>query len=120
MNKIQALDAFWNSFSWPAFDENSVPDDTPFPYITYETSSDDFGNTMYRSVNLWHRSSSWEDITKKEQSIANKITRGGVMVPYDGGAILIQKATPWAQRMSEPSDSMVRRIVLNVSMEFLD
>ena len=120
MNKIQALDAFWNSFTWPAFDESSVPDKTPTPYITYEVSDDNFGNKVMRSASLWYRSSSWEDITKKEQEIANSITRGGKMVPYDGGALLIQKGSPWAQRMSEPSDWMMRRIVLNVTYEFLD
>ena len=120
MNKIQALHAFWSSFDLKAYDETSVSDDTKLPYITYEVSSDDFGKTLAQTASLWYRSSSWSDITTKEQEIANFITRGGRMITYDDGAMWIQKATPWAQRLEEPSDDMIRRIVLNIQIEFMD
>lgn len=120
MNKIQSLNAFWNGFGLKAYDETSVPDNTSFPYITFEVSDDEFGHVLMRTASLWYRSSSWEEITLKEQEIAEYITRGGRMIGYDGGAMWIQKSTPWAQRMSDPSDDMVRRIVLNFSIEFLD
>lgn len=130
MNKIQTLNAFWNSFGLKAYDETSVPeyitDDQGNkvklepPYITYEVSSDNFGNTLMQSASIWYRSSSWEEISLKEQEIAEYITRGGRTLAYDGGAMWLQMGTPWAQRMSEPSDDMVRRIVLSVLVEFLD
>lgn len=120
MNKIQALNAFWNSFNLKAYDEYSVPDNTSLPYITYEVSSDDFGNMILQTASLWYRSSSWSEITAKEQEIANFITRGGRMIKYDDGAIWIQKGSPWAQRLDDPSDNMIRRIILNVTVEFLD
>lgn len=120
MDKIQALHNFWSSFNLTAYDENSVPDDAQLPYITYEVSSDDFGNTLAQTASLWYRSTSWADITRKEQQISNYITKGGLIYPYDGGALWIQKASPWAQRMSDPSDDKIRRIVLNVTIEFLD
>lgn len=130
MNKMQTLHSFWSGFGLKAYDENSVPeyveDDqgntvklVP-PYITYEASSDDFGNTLLRTASLWYRSSSWAEITAKEQEIAEYITRGGRMLAYDGGAIWLQRSTPWAQRMNDPSDEMIKRIVLTVQMEFLD
>ena len=130
MNKIQTLNAFWNSFGLKAYDETSVPeyitDDQGNkvklepPYITYEVSSDNFGNTLMQSASIWYRSSSWEEISLKEQEIAEYITRGGRTLAYDGGAMWLQMGTPWAQRMAEPSDDMVRRIVLSVLVEFLD
>lgn len=128
MNKMQTLHSFWSGFGIPAFDENSVPDEqdriklygSAFPYITYEVSSDDFGNSIAQTASLWYRGSSWSDITEKEQQIADFITRGGRTLAYDGGAMWIQRARPWAQRMSEPADETIRRIVLNVSVEFLD
>lgn len=120
MNKIQALHAFWGSFGLTAYDETSVPDTAQLPYITYEVSSDDFGHPMASSASLWYRSSSWAEITEKEMQIADFIGRGGRMIKYDGGAIWIQKASPWAQRMSEPSDEMIRRIVLNIQLEYLN
>lgn len=120
MDKLQALDAFWNGFGLVAYDENSVPDDVSFPYITYEASSDTLGNVLAQTASLWYRSSSWGAITEKEQEISEYITRGGRMVKYDGGCVWIQKASPWAQRMAEESNSEIRRIVLNLQVEFLD
>lgn len=120
MNKIQALHAFWGSFGLKAYDETSVPDGAELPYITYEVSSDDFGKSLAQTASLWYRSSSWADITAKEMQIADFIGRGGRMIAYTGGAMWIQKGQPWAQRMAEPSDDMVRRIVLNIEIEFLD
>lgn len=120
MNKIQALHSFWNGFGLKAYDETSVPDGTQLPYITYEASSDDFDHTIAQTATLWYRSSSWAGITEKEMQIADFIGRGGRMIAYDDGAMWLQKASPWAQRMSEPSDEMIRRIVLNITVEFLD
>lgn len=120
MDKVQTLDRFWNGFGLKAYDENSVPDKTPFPYITYEVSTDTFGNTVAQTASVWYRSSSWSEITEKVQDIENFITRGGRMLSYDGGAMWVQKDTPWAQRMGDSSDEMIRRIVLNITIEYLD
>ena len=54
-----------------------------------------------------------------EQEIADFIGRGGRMIAYDGGAIWLRMGTPWAQRMGEPKDDMVRRIYINLQAEFL-
>lgn len=133
MNKMQALNAFWNGFNLKAYDENSVPDGTQMPYITYEASSDDFGNEIPQSASLWYRSESWEDISLKEQEISAFIGKGGRMVPYDApvgyldgrllyakSAFWIRKGSPWAQRMGDSTDENIRRIVLNINIEFLD
>lgn len=120
MNKIQALHSFWSGFGIKAYDENSVPDNVAFPYITYEVSNDEFGNAIAQTASLWYRSSSWSEITLKEMQISDFISRGGRMVTFDDGAFWICKASPWSQRMADPSDEMIRRIVLNVQIEFLD
>lgn len=120
MNKIQALHNFWSGFSLKAYDENSVPDGAVLPYLTYEVSSDSFGNDLPLTASLWYRSSSWAGITAKEQEIADFIGRGGRMIAFDGGALWVRKSSPWAQRMAEPSDEMIRRIVLNISVEYMD
>ena len=120
MNKIQALHSFWSGFGLKAYDETSVPDDAALPYITYEVISDEFGNSIPQTASLWYRSSSWSDITAKEMQISEYIGRGGRMVAFDNGAMWISKASPWAQRMSDPSDEMIRRIVLNTQIEFLN
>jgi hypothetical protein len=120
MDKLQTLHAFWSGFGLKAYDENTVPDGVALPYITYDASVDGFGNIVAETASLWYRSSGWGEITAKEQEISDFITRGGRMLAYDGGAMWLQKATPWAQRMGEPSDDMIRRVVLNLIIEYMD
>ena len=128
MNKIQTLHSFWSGFGIPAFDENSVPDEaerielygSAFPYITYEVSSDSFGHGLVQSASLWYRSTSWAEATAKEMQISDFITRGGRMIAFDDGAFWIQKGSPWAQRLNDPSDDMIKRIILNLEVEYMD
>lgn len=124
MNKMQALHSFWSGFELKAYDETHVPTGAALPYITYEVSSDDFGTEIAQTASLWYRSESWEEITLKEIQISKYIGRGGKLIPYNVDekpcAFWIKKATPWARRMADASDDMIRRIVLNVSIEFLD
>jgi hypothetical protein len=120
MNKEQTLHAFWSGFGLKAYDETSVPDNAELPYITYEVAVDEFGANVAQTASLWYRSSSWGEITEKEQEISDYITRGGRVLGFDGGAIWLCKGSPWAQRMNDPSDEMIRRIVLNTQIEFLN
>ena len=46
MTKEQALYKFWISFGMQAYEENSVPSDATFPYITYQLVTDSIG-TMF-------------------------------------------------------------------------
>ena len=120
MNKDTALHNFWASFGLKAYEETHVEDDAQLPYITHEGAVDNFGNEIAQSASLWYRSTTWADITAKRDEIAERITRGGVYVHYDGGALLIRMGNPFAQRMADPNDDMVRRILINYTVEYLD
>ena len=121
MDKVQAIDEFWNSFGLPAYDENTVPtdDSVDYPYITYNVSTDSLGNMIPLSASLWYRSTSWEDITHKAREIARAIKTQHMPIKIDGGYVWLVGGTPFSQRMSDPNDDMVRRIYLNVSAEYL-
>lgn len=119
MTALQAIHAFWSSFGIPAYDVNTVPDNAQLPYITYDVSNDYFDAEIMQVASIWYRSTSWTEITAKEQEIAEYIGRGGRNLICDGGAVWIKRRSPWAQRMADPSDSMIRRIVLNIEMEFI-
>ena len=119
MDKVQALTAFWNTFL-PAYDETLVLDEAAvMPYITFAVVTDGFDSPFTTSVSLWYRSTSWKAITKKAEAIEDAIGAGGKLVPYEDGAIWIKKGSPFSQRLSDP-DPAVRRIVLNVEMEYLN
>jgi len=126
MDKAQAIHAFWSSFEWPALDEQSAYDEGVLEelgigdrYITYEVSISNFGDQVSLTASLWCRSTSWEDISKKADEIADYIGLGGRLIRTDDGAIWIKLGTPFAQRMAVQEDSFLRRIYLNTSAEFL-
>lgn len=116
MDRVQALTAFWKSFNIPAYDVNTVPDNAVTPYLTFEIITDSFGNEVGITNSLWTRSTSWAEITQKSEELYNYIGNGGVMVPYDNGAVWIKRATPFSQRLI---DDDYKRIVMNFSMEFI-
>lgn len=119
MNKLQAIDYFWNDFGIPAYDENSVPDNAKFPYITYSVATDSLGNVVPMSASIWDRSTSWVTISDKAEAIAKRLAEFGYYkIKLDVGYVWLVKGTPFAQRMSDPDDS-IKRIYLNVLAEFL-
>lgn len=118
MDKVQALDAFWNSFDLPAYDENSVPEDAEMPYITYTVSTDSLDEAIPLSGSLWYRSTTWREITRKSEEIAKKIAeKGFYSTKLDNGYLWITKGSPFAQRMTDIDP--VKRINLNIMAEFL-
>ena len=119
MDKSQAIDNFWNRFGLPAYDENTVPDDAALPRITYSVETDSLDNQLLLTASIWYRSKSWKDASKKAEEIGEYITK--MMPPtiqIDTGRLYIAKGTPFAQRMTDPDDS-IRRILLNIDAEFL-
>lgn len=119
ITKDMALYSFYSGFDLPAYDENTVPTGATLPYITYQVSTDSFGNTVMLSASLWYRSTSWAAIQDKADEIAEAIGYGGKILPIDNGYLWLTKGSPFAQRMGEPNDEMIRRIVLNINAEFL-
>lgn len=119
MTKDEAIYSFYSGFSLPAYDENTVPEGSALPYITYSVSTDSIGNIVILSASLWYRSTSWGAIQDKADEIAAAIGYGGKIIKIDNGYLWLTKGSPFAQRMSEPSDKMVRRIIININAEFL-
>ena len=119
MTKDEAIYSFYSGFSLPAYDENTVPEGSALPYITYSVSTDSIGNMVILSASLWYRSTSWGAIQDKADEIAAAIGYGGKIIKIDNGYLWLTKGSPFAQRMSEPSDKMVRRIIININAEFL-
>lgn len=117
MDKQQALHSFWSRFGI-AYDAYTVPDNAPFPRITYECSISDWGDTVFLTGSVWDRSTSWKSVTDICNQISEYIGLGGCTIPYDGGMMWITKGSPFAIRLSEEDDS-VRRIVFNINVEFI-
>ena len=119
MTKAAAIYQFWNGFGLKAYEENSVPDDAAFPYITYQLVTDSFDIEIQLTASLWYRSESWTGINAKTEEISQKISRGGKIIPFDGGAIWLKRGQPFAQSMGDESDDLIKRKYLNITAEFI-
>lgn len=120
MDKAQALQNFWESFGIPAYEQTTVPDTATMPYITYSVSTDSLGNVVNMYASIWYHSTSWKDISEKTEQIARYIVgMNPPSIKFDGGRLYIAKGTPFAQRMEDPNDDMIRRMYLNIQAEYL-
>ena len=119
MTKAAAIYQFWNSFGLTAYEENSVPDDAAFSYITYQLVTDSFDREIPLTASLWYRSESWAGINAKTEEISQRISRGGKIIPCDGGAIWLKRGQPFAQSMGDESDNLIKRKYLNITAEFI-
>ena len=119
MTKASAIYQFWNSFGLTAYEENTVPTDATFPYITYQLVTDSFDREVPVTASLWYRSESWAGINAKTEEICKKISRGGKIIPCDDGAIWLKRGQPFAQNMGDESDDLIKRKYLNITAEFI-
>lgn len=122
MTKEATIQKFWSSFGLTAYEEISVPkgDEKPeFPYLTYQLVVDSFDNEVPMTASLWDNSTSWAYLTVKSNEIAQTIGRGGIFLNCDGGKIWIKKGVPFIQNMSDPSDTNIKRKLINITVEYL-
>lgn len=119
MTKAAAIYQFWNSFGLTAYEENSVPDEAKFPYITYQLVTDSFYREIPLTASIWYRSESWTAINAKTEEIIQRISRGGKIIHCDGGAIWLKRGQPFAQNMGDKSDDLIKRKYLNITAEFV-
>lgn len=117
MTKAAAIYRFWNDFL-TAYEENSVPDDAVFPYITYQLVTDSFENEVSMAVSLWYRGTSWTEANAKAEEISAYIGVGGVILNCDSGKIWIRRGSPFSQNMGDESDDLIKRKYLNISAEY--
>lgn len=121
MTKAAVFYNFWAGFGIPAYEENSVPSgkDAPeFPYITYQLITDSFGVVVAMTASLWYRDSSWVNANAKADEISEAIGYGGNIIGRDGRAIWLKRGQPFAQRMGDASNPMIKRIYINVEAEY--
>lgn len=119
MTKAAAIYQFWNSFGLTAYEENTVPDNAVFPYVTYQLVTDSFDREIPLTASLWYRGESWTGINAKTEEISQKISRGGMVISCDGGAIWLKRGQPFAQNMGDESDDLIKRKYLNITAEFM-
>ena len=119
MTKAAAIYRFWSGFGLTAYEENTVPTDAAFPYVTYQLVTDSFDREVAATASLWYRSESWAAINAKTEEISDYIGFGGKIIKIDNGYLWIKRGQPFAQNMGDESDNMIRRKYLNLIFEFM-
>lgn len=119
MTKAAAIYQFWSGFGLTAYEENTVPTDASFPYVTYQLVTDSFDREIPLTASLWYRSESWTGINAKTEEISQKISRGGKIISCDGGAIWLKRGQPFAQSMGDDSDDLIKRKYINIVAEYI-
>ena len=113
MNEFEALYSFFNSFDLPGYPSQGVPPKTEYPYLTYEAKMGlPFEGGVSCAVNIYYRTDSEAIPNIKAKEIVNKIGKGGLMVPYNGGSIWITTAEPAITPIADVNTSIKRRQVL--------
>lgn len=115
--KEAAMYAFWNSYSIPAYEENTVPDEAELPYITYQLITDSRFSELPLAANIYYRSDSWVEINAKANEISYDI-QTGKRLECEGGWLWIKKGSPFVQNMSDSTDDTIRRKYINITVEF--
>ena len=119
MTKAAAIYQFWSGFDLTAYEENTVPTDAAFPYITYQLVADSFDREVAATASLWYRGESWTAINAKTEEIARFIGGGGCLLDCDGGFIWLKRGSPFAQNMGDESDDLIKRKYINVTVEYM-
>lgn len=119
MTKAASIYQFWSGFGLTAYEENTVPTDAAFPYVTYQLVTDGFEREVAATASLWYRSESWAVVNAKTEEIAQYIGFGGKIIKCDGGCIWIKRGHPFAQNMGDESDDLIKRKYLNLTLEYL-
>jgi hypothetical protein len=120
MTKSQALYQFMSSFGLNAFLEGTVPNLTTFPYLTYIEESDSIDYDCMVVANLWYRSTSWKDALDKANEIAKRVKEHGfITIPFDNGYLYVKGGHPFYQAMDDPDDDMIKRVYINLTIEYL-
>ena len=120
MNRWQALQDFWGSFGIPAYVESKVPTGAKKPYITYEASVGRFERLLPVSASIWDKTDKGSEFvdTKADEIEAYIETMGCPEI--DGGRYRVYISdTQFAQTGSDPDDKEIKRVILNVTFEFM-
>ena len=120
MDRSEALYNFWSSFGLPAYEENNVPQDASFPYITYEDTVGDFGNIIPLSASIWDRTQKGKAfVDAKADEIEQFIKNMDVCPVIKGGRYRVFLDGPFAHTMGDPDDKLIKRKLLSVKFEFM-
>lgn len=120
MTKVAALQSFFSSFGMTAYPTNNVPDETVFPWLTYETSTGSFkGGEVSITVHLYFHTTSETVPNAKAEEINDTLKNGGKILHCDDGAIWVKRGSPFCISQTDASNPEIKHKVINITLEYL-
>lgn len=120
MTKAAALQKFFGGFGIPAYPSNNVPDETTFPWLTYDVSFGSWGDgEIPIAVHLYYHTTSEAIPNAKAEEISEALGLGGVMLHCDDGAVWIKKGSPFCTAQTDAERPEIKHRYINVTLEFL-
>lgn len=117
--KAQAFQEFIEGFGVPAYAASAVPEDAPFPRITYRLALGAWGQGETSvQVDLWCRTESEAEPNEIVDLISRALGIGGVILRCADGAMWVKRGEPWCQSVPD-EDATVKRRYLNLDIETL-
>lgn len=119
MSKDKALQTWFTAFGMTAYPSTSVPDDTVFPWLTYEYITGSFGDSdVAIAVNMWFWTES-ESIPNQKAEEFRKYILEHDLIECDEGLIWVKTGVPWCQSLTDETSPTVKRRYMNVTLEYL-
>jgi hypothetical protein len=88
-----------------------------YPYIAYQVIIDDLGHPVYPTASIYDRSTSWKRADELANDISEAIQNTNT-IKLDNGRMFITKGSPFMQHQLESEDMNIRRVILNLGVEF--
>ena len=106
---------FWSQFEWngqkiPAFPTGRVPENQPFPYITFDVVQGSFFSIAFPSTYIWCQlpmDGSYNVQTQRAEimdSIAAAIPEKGVLLRFNNGMVKLERNDASFMEYYDPED----------------
>ena len=119
MDRWEAIYNFWSSFGIPAYEENSVPEDAFFPYITFESAVGGFDSVIPLTASIWDRTSRGTAFIDGKADEIERFIKNMGCPEIESGRYRVYASDTFAQNMGDPDDKLIKRKILNVNFEFM-
>lgn len=107
----KALYAFWSSFGVPAYLTGHVPENTPFPYITFEVVASESFAVSNLSAICWFKAKSGVNVNKERAEMLDAIARAipdeGTLIDTDSGKLALRRNYNFQSYYDDPEDKSV-------------
>ena len=101
----RALNTFFNGFGIPGYLEDNIPPGAELPYLTYKpTIPGGWNESVSFHARMWYPSKGGRAPILQTEDTISAALEDSTTLSCEGGAILLQKGTPWAQPLDNPPE----------------